>query len=161
MPVGPGADLFEAVTRFLVTSSSVIGIKPHEGRGGGSSGSESGIGFGTVGKKCSDRTWRRLVCDTAREPSGFRRGGILLAQRPWCHAVAFHKVSMEAPMRRSLDQPHLALVIMWWSACIAPLRDSPQMEATAVRAASQCMFHHLRPQKSGVWRHLNSLPETM
>ena len=37
--------------------------------------------------------------------------------------------------------------------------DLPRMEVTAVRAASQCMFHHRRPQKSGVCQHLNSFPK--
>ena len=63
-------------------------------------------------------------------------------------------------MRLSFDHARLASVMVQRNALIAPLRDSPQVEETEVRAASQCRFHHRRPRKSGMWQHLKSLPET-
>jgi len=160
MPDGPGADLFDVCDRFWATSSSDIGANPWGGSGAGSDGSESGTGFGTVRKNLSVRTCRRSVWEVAREPSSFRRGGILLAWRPWRQAVAFHSVSRVTVVKLSLDHPHLASDIVCRKTLMASLRDSPQMEVTAVRAASQCMFHHRRPRRSGVCRRLNSFPET-
>jgi len=160
MPMGPGADLLEVVARLRATSSVEMVAKSHMGRGQGSSGRESGIGLGTVGKNLSDRTCQRSVCDVASDPSGFRSGGILLAQQPWRHTVAFHRVLMEAVARLSLDQPHFASTMVRRRALIASLQDLPQMEIIAVRAASQCMFHQWRPRKSGVWQHLNNFPDT-
>jgi len=159
IPDGPGADLLEVHTRLQETSSSVIGSKPQGGRGAGSSGSESGMGLGTVGKKRLDRTCRRSVWEVAKEPSSFRSGGILFAHLPCHQAVAFHRVSRVTVVRLSLDQPRFASVIVRRSALMASLRDSPQMEATLARVASQCRFHQWRPRNSGVCQHLNSFPE--
>ena len=92
----------------------------------------------------------------AREPSNLRRGGILLARLPCRHAVAFHRVSRVTVVRLSFDQLHLASAMVCHRALMALLQDSPRMEVTAVRAASQCKFHHRRPQKSGVCHCLNS-----
>jgi len=100
MLVGLGVDLLEVVARFFATSSSDMGLKCHCGRGRGSSGSKSGISFGTVGKNLSDRTWQRSVCNVVREPSGFRRGGILLAHRPCRQAVLF---TVFNPMGKMLE----------------------------------------------------------
>jgi len=83
IPVGPGADLFNVHERLHDTSSSEMGANSWGGRGRGSDGSESGTGFGTIGKNWSDKTWRRSVWEVARVPSNFRRGGILLACHPW------------------------------------------------------------------------------
>jgi len=160
MPEGPGVDLLEVVERLMVISSAVMGAKSGTGLGAGSSGSAAGTGLGTVGKNRSERTWRMLVWDVAKDLSNFRRGGILLDLQLWCHAIAFHNVSTVAVVRLSFDHARLASVMVWHNALIAPLQDLPQVEETEVRAASQCRFHHRRPQKSGMWRHLKSLPET-
>ena len=160
IPEGPGADLLDMQERLRETSSSEMGAKSRGGSGAGSEGSESGTGFRTIGKNRSDRTWRRSVWEVARVPSNFRRGGILLAHRPWRHAVAFHRVSRVTVVKLSLDHPRFASAMVCLSTLIAALRDSPRMEVTAVRAASQCMFHHQRPQKSGVCRCLNNFPDT-
>jgi len=61
IPEGPGVDLLDVQERLQETSSSDMGAKSRAGRGAGSEGSESGIGFGTMGKNRSDRTWRRSV----------------------------------------------------------------------------------------------------
>jgi len=114
-----------------------------------------------MGKNRSERTWRKSVWDMAKEPSSFRSRGILFARRPWCHAVAFHRVSRVTVVRLLLDQPRLASVMVRRSALMASLRDLPWMEATLARAASQCRFHHRRPQKSGMCQRLNNFPETV
>jgi len=160
MPEGPGADLLDVQERLRETSSSDMGAKSRGGRGAGSEGSESGTGFGTMGKNRSERTWRRSVWDVARVPSSFRRGGILLARRPCRQAVAFHRVSQVTVVKLSLDHPRFALAMVCRRALMASQQDSPRMEVTAVRAASQCMFHQWRPQKSGVCRRLNNFPDT-
>ena len=59
-----------------------------------------------------------------------------------------------------LDHPRLASVMVCCNALMASLQDLPLMEVTAVRAASQCMFHHQRPQRSGVCWHLKNFPKT-
>jgi len=87
MPEGPRADLLEVVERLTVISSTVIGAKSRTGLGAGSSGSAAGTGLGTVGKNRSERTWRMLVWDVAKDPSNFRRGGNLVgsaAVAPCC-----------------------------------------------------------------------------
>ena len=56
IPVGPGADLLEVRARLCATSSSVIGEKGQGGKGAESSGSDTGIGLGTMGKNLSKRT---------------------------------------------------------------------------------------------------------
>ena len=142
IPEGPGTDLLEVHARFRDSSSSMMGAKSCGGRGAGSSGSESGIGLEMVGKKWSDKTWCRSVCDVGKVPLSFRRGGILLAWQPWHQAVAFHRVLRVTMVRLSLDQLRLASIIVQRSALMASLYDSPQMEATLVRAASQCRFYH-------------------
>ena len=160
MPEGPGVDLLEVVERLMEISSAMMGSNDHTGFRGGSSGSEAGTSFGTVGKNQSERTCQMLVWLEASEPSSLRRGGILLAWQLWRHDVAFHKVLTVAVMRLSFDQAHLASMIVQRRALIVSLQDLPWVEDTAVRAASQCRFHQRRPQKSGVWRRLKSLPET-
>ena len=81
--MGPGTDLFEVVERCWVTSSSVIGAKEHGGRGGGSSGSDTGTSLGTIGKKHKERTSQRLVWLMVRVPSSLRSRGILFTLQPW------------------------------------------------------------------------------
>ena len=154
------ADLLDEQDRLQETSLSDMSAKSRGGRGAGSEGSESGSGFGTMGKNRSDRTWRRSVWDVARVPLSFRRGGILLACRPCRQAVAFHRVSRVTVVKLSLDHPRFASAIVCHRALMASRRDLPQMEVTAVRAASQCMFHQRRPRKSGVCHRLNSFPDT-
>jgi len=84
----------------------------------------------------------------------------LLARRPCRQAVAFHRVSWVTVVKLSLDHPRFASAMVCCKALMASWCDLPWMEVTAVRAASQCMFHHWRPQKSGVCRRLNSFPDT-
>jgi len=57
IPNGLGADLLDEQERLRETSSSEMGVKSQGGRGAGSEGSESGTGFGTMGKNRSDNTW--------------------------------------------------------------------------------------------------------
>lgn len=79
IPIGPGTDLFKEVDRCQATSSSEIGAKECGGREGGSLGSDTGIGLGTIRKKHEERTLWRSVWLVARVSSSLRSGGILLA----------------------------------------------------------------------------------
>jgi len=159
MPDRPGADLLDVWERLRATSSSEMGANPQGGSGAGLEGSESGTGFRTVRKNQLDKTCQRSVWEVARVPSSFRRGGILLACRPCRQAVAFHSVLWVTVVKLSLDHPRLASVMVCRNALMASLRDPLRMEVTAVRAASQCIFHHRRPRRSGVCRHLNNFPK--
>jgi len=82
MPLGPGADVSEAVLRARVISSGVMGVHVRAGSGGGSSSWMGWTGWGLAGKK---RFWK--ICAlrvglSTRLLSVSRRGGKVLAEHP-------------------------------------------------------------------------------
>ena len=112
MPVSPGAELLDMVASALATSSSVMGEKGRQGKGGGSSGCEGAMGVGTDGKNRSARTvWISDVV-VPKSPDDLIRGGMWLMWRPWRQHVAVQRRSVVVWSRKSAVQECLASLMV-------------------------------------------------